>query len=253
MKKVGFFLVALVLVMGQVGSLYASPISVDNTNRPVEIAEAPSPELSLQTILNNTFGDGVINAATDQQKTAIFSTAGIPPAGAQVFPVLVAEFSGNAANQTFGLWSAFDTTATISAVQIFSGANSPVKIAIIEWIGADSGTVTVGANVTNFNNIPYNFFGFYYGFGDPAAQTILYSYDGLNTPQKLGTAAILAYKTPSGDAWAFGCDDLGVDKDYNDMVIKVESIHPAVPLPPSVLLMGSGLLGLVGLRRYRKS
>jgi len=26
-----------------------------------------------------------------------------------------------------------------------------------------------------------------------------------------------------------------------------------VPLPPRVLLLGSGLLGLLGLRRYRKS
>jgi hypothetical protein len=39
------------------------------------------------------------------------------------------------------------------------------------------------------------------------------------------------------------------DKDYNDMVARVSS----VPVPPSAILLGSGLLGLVGLRRCRKS
>jgi len=30
-------------------------------------------------------------------------------------------------------------------------------------------------------------------------------------------------------------------------------VAPAVPIPPTVLLLGSGLLGLVGWRRFRKS
>jgi hypothetical protein len=252
MKKIAVFLAAIVLVMGQVGSLYATPINVDNTNRPVTLGTTPASELTLQTILDNTFGSGVIDAATDQQKTAVFSTAGIPPGGSLIVPVLVAEYSGNATNQTFGLWSANDTTGTIYTAQIFGGANIPFNSATIVWLTSDSGTITLGANPsTTFNNIPYNWFGFYYGFGS----TTLYSYDGLNDPQNLGTAAILAYKKPSGAAWVFGCDDLGVDADYNDMVVKVESIESAVPLPPSVLLVGSGLLGLglLGWRRRKES
>ena len=39
------------------------------------------------------------------------------------------------------------------------------------------------------------------------------------------------------------------DSDYNDMVARVN----VVPVPPSAILLGSGLLGLVGLRRCRKS
>ncbi len=41
------------------------------------------------------------------------------------------------------------------------------------------------------------------------------------------------------------------DADYNDLVFEVKA--NAVPLPPSLLLFGSGLVGLAGLRRYRKN
>jgi hypothetical protein len=45
-----------------------------------------------------------------------------------------------------------------------------------------------------------------------------------------------------------GCYDEGHWGDFNDMVVKVQP----VPLPPSVLLLGSGLLGLGLLGRRRK-
>jgi hypothetical protein len=43
------------------------------------------------------------------------------------------------------------------------------------------------------------------------------------------------------------------DNDYNDLVLKVTVTATPIPLPPSALLLGSGLLGLVGLRRWRKN
>ncbi len=41
------------------------------------------------------------------------------------------------------------------------------------------------------------------------------------------------------------------DMDYNDLVFVVKDA-PTVPVPPSLLLFGSGLLGLVGWRGFRK-
>jgi hypothetical protein len=41
------------------------------------------------------------------------------------------------------------------------------------------------------------------------------------------------------------------DWDYNDLVLNITTAH--APLPGTLLLLGSGLLGLVGLRRSKKS
>jgi hypothetical protein len=40
------------------------------------------------------------------------------------------------------------------------------------------------------------------------------------------------------------------DKDYNDAVFHIR--RAGIPLPPSVFLLGSGLLGVAGWRRFRK-
>jgi hypothetical protein len=243
--------IVLALGLGLVGSLYATPITGSNT-RPVTISAPGAGEASVQSILNTMFGAGVVNAA-DQQSAAVFSTAGIPPF-ANLFPQLAAEYSSLKNSQGFGLWSGVDTGGTITRVPIFNGPASSPVLAMVQWTGADTVQILGGPGVNSgiFHGLPYNFFGFYYQFDLGGIKTV-YTYDGLNASLPLGTAGVLAYKTPNGDSWAFFCDDLVVDADYNDMVVKVESIHSAaVPVPASVLLMGSGLLGMVGLCLRRK-
>ena len=57
-----------------------------------------------------------------------------------------------------------------------------------------------------------------------------------------------------GGTWWFGVEDLAAPisteflGDYNDLIVKVS----AVPVPPSLLLLGSGLVGLLALRRPRQ-
>jgi hypothetical protein len=252
---------ALVLVLGVAGSLGAATITGFNTGlRPVEI-NPPSvlSEATIQQIMDTYFPAAGVNVFTDQQTAAVFQTAGSGGAG-NTFPQLLAEYSGNAGLHIFGIWTGYDTTVDPTRVPIFTGAANPLATAAIQWTNPTTIQIadpfgSGGINVGTFAGISQTWFGFYYQFGD----TILYTYDGLNTPQVVGgyngahTAAILGFNIFENAAWVFACDDLGVEPDYNDMVVKVESIRP-VPVPPSVLLLGSGLLGLglIGWRR-RKS
>ena len=54
------------------------------------------------------------------------------------------------------------------------------------------------------------------------------------------------------NTWVIAWEDLprGGDQDYNDLVVEV-SVSP-VPIPPAILLLGSGLVAMVGIRRRFK-
>jgi hypothetical protein len=55
------------------------------------------------------------------------------------------------------------------------------------------------------------------------------------------------------NTWVIAWEDLagGGDQDYNDLVVEV-SLAP-VPIPPAILLLGSGLVAMVGIRRKFKN
>jgi hypothetical protein len=57
----------------------------------------------------------------------------------------------------------------------------------------------------------------------------------------------------SWSGYEYWTNDLATAWDINILNATAFVPPPAVPLPPSVLLLGSGLLGLAGWRRFKKS
>ena len=249
-KKILIAAFGLLFLLMAAGAGWAAPITGFNT-RPVTIGTTPGSEKSLQTMLDEIFGLNQINAATDQKTSGVWQAATLPPN--EVFPVLKFEESGAAQTHRFGIWTAFDTNGPIVTAEIFSGAEGPGTIGLLQWTDMDTVKVTVGGNVKGtYDGIRSDWFGFYYDFIYNNTNLRLYTYDELNTasPMDGRKAAALAY-TKTNAAWLIAFDDLQVDLDYNDFVVKVESIDP-VPIPGAVLLLGAGLARLAAYARRRR-
>jgi hypothetical protein len=259
MKKIWVIASILLLVAG---TAMADPITGSNSplSRPF-VPDPGSPPPNLQIILDNIFGPGVLNAITDQSLTAVWGAVGIPPFS-NINPVLAFEFTSGPANndlQEFGMWTAHDTGGPIIRHPIFlgpaEGANDPTgpTLATVQWLTPTSGAIISAAlpgyvNTGPFAGIEYGWFGFYYRFSTAAFE---YTYDALNPG---GVVAALAYEVPGGAAWAVAFDgDLNHPVwDFNDMVVKIESIHPAVPEPGILILLGIGLSAVGILSRRIK-
>lgn len=240
----------------------AQAINPNSNVRPTIVNTAPAGEASLGTILNGSgtagplFPGYTFDIANGQSTAGMWGSAS--PGVATTIPTLVIEYAGFASINRFGIWFGTDAS-NLRTFDLLLGpatAGSFAAISIqqghVDVIGFGCGTAVncSGSNGWNDARISPTSFGFYFQTGNGPR---VYSLDSLNAN---GESRFLSYQAGASTNWVFAYEDIGFtngsDRDYNDMVVKVESIV-AVPeaSTTAMLAAGLGLLGFVAARRRR--
>jgi Domain of unknown function (DUF4114) len=233
-------------------------------------------EQSLQSVINGLYQSAtcptcsaVVNAPnvnTDQQapdQLWAIEASGISAA------TFVIELAGNSATNSFGMYDAFNG----NTVELFGGAADQADQALVS-IGANGQVTTVffkrdsngnlqslSSATTGAGYFTGNLFGYYLGTtggtyyseasrnAGGADQLVAFKGDGDtiklpgNAPGQWGSSSyILAWEDmPYANS----------DKDFNDLVVYVESIKP-MPEPGSLALVSVALLGATGAASRRR-
>jgi hypothetical protein len=226
-KKLTAILIAALLLVGAL-ALSASALTINN---------GPANETPLYTIFNNFLGASLTSNA---QLVATYTT-------------VLETLPGPTSTQNFVV----DAYATFAAYTQDPGFYQKGVATPITPLGSPFPT-TPGANtIVDLLSSAIAFSPTTdFGFADiTSGGGTKYTELNLNSGNPSQSNGLIFQITPS--QWIVAFEDgasnqpLG-DMDYNDLVLRVAVTAPATqaPIPPSGLLLGSGILGLIGLRRW---
>jgi hypothetical protein len=211
---------------------------------------------------------GATTYAADPVGTQISNAIFTNQASGGAIASFIIAIAGYAPNNEVGLYKYNDPSKIVPVFRGATNADAPEHATIsffldgtVDVYGPSISTKIVVGSYAGFGNI----FGFY--IKTPQGDTF-YSEDDRNlggNPQALifrgndldkvqlpgfaqGTFTSHHYIVAFEDvAWT------NADKDFNDMVFMVESISPVVPEPGTLILLGSGLVGLAVYGKVRVS
>ncbi|HEY3633581.1 MAG TPA: PEP-CTERM sorting domain-containing protein [Caldimonas sp.] len=190
--------------------------------------------------------------STAARDPGLFTSA--TPGLTSTIPTIVAEYTANAATQSFGIFFGNDTSNILSYSLIPGSATvgGAVGVTILgDTLTVLGGTCAVAGGCTYTDGrINSSSFGFF--FQSSPTAPIYYSLDQLNASDPRPDR-VVAFQDGTTTNWLFSYEDGDAttgDFDYNDMAVKVESIA-AVPEPETyaMLLAGLGAMGFVARRR----